>query len=66
MESIFTIIVLVSIVLFLLSLFHSNDPVSIFLDFTIPKSVIIRVRWITSIIALVSTVIFVLYSVYTN
>ena len=63
MESIFAIIALVSIVLFLLSFFHSNDPVSIFLDFTVPKSIVVWVRWITSIIALTSTIVFVLYSV---
>lgn len=62
MESIIGLVSLLSIVLFIYFLFDNFDPVTFFFEIAIPRKVIVRIRWVLGIIALVSTVAYILMS----
>lgn len=63
MESILAIVALISLVLFVYSFLYDFDPVSIFLHLTVSEERRKKVRMILGIIALISTTVFVLYSI---
>lgn len=63
MESILAIVALISLVLFVYSFLYDIDPVSIFLHLAVSEERRKKVRMILGIIALISTTVFVLYSI---
>ncbi len=62
MESIAGIVAVLFIVVFVYSFFQSFDLLSIVLDFTIPEKVVIQTRWVLGIIALLSTLTYIVLS----
>lgn len=62
MESIAGVISLIFIATFVYSFFHSFDVLSVILDFTLPEKVIRKTRWVLGIMALLSTIVYIIVS----